>query len=171
MSGLESGQAEPAGANALVPQGAPQQGPGPQDSVQGPVPQGDPSAQAPQSPEELMAHYSKLRSAEQTLGAIKAQLDQLSALGDTITPEDVIVATGRLVGLGLSPNSLAGMLADMPQKGDLLAQWIAERDADIAQRSAQLDFVTRGVRQQIGVGAMHGLMIHHAENTGEGDLL
>lgn len=118
------------------------------------------------APANASAKYAKLLQAADTLETVKAGLDSLLSLGDTVTPEDVVKVAGGLVGHGLSPSGIATMLVDMPQKGDMLSQWVQQQDQQVVQRTAQLEFVTNTLRHQMGVSAMQGLMEHHLANTG-----
>lgn len=159
--------------NELMPQGPQVEGgPGPQvgagaqatpQAVPG-APLGTPSSapsSAPPSPESLMSKYQKLMQAGETLSSVRVGLDKLSTLADTITQEDVIKEAGVLVAKGLTPTSVAGLLADMPENSEQLAQWVAKHDQDVTQREAQLEQVTNGIRHQLGVQAIHGLMLDH----------
>lgn len=125
-------------------------------------PQAEPAG-APQAP-DMMAQYDKLRSAGAMIDVSIEGLIRLAELGDTIEQSDVVRESGVLVAKGIDSAAMASMLAEMPEKGDLLQEWIQGHLADMAQRQAQLQFVTRAVRQQIGVGAMQGLMQQYAEN-------
>lgn len=143
--------------NGLMPQ---QQG-----QMPGAMP-GAPAASAPAQPSQMFAQYDKLMAAGKLLDAVQAGLMSLHDLGDTVTGADVTKVAGELVAKGLDATAMAGMLAEMPEKGELLAQWVEGHLADLAEREAQLDFVTKGLRQQMGVEAMRGLMIQHAQNGG-----
>lgn len=136
--------------NALVPQ------------QPAPAPQAAPSPQAA----DPFVQYDKLMAAGKLLDAVSAGLMELHELGDTVTGEDVTRVAGELVAKGLDATAMAGMLAEMPEKGELLAQWVDAHLADLAEREAQLEFVTKGLRQQLGVQAMRGLMAQYAENGG-----
>lgn len=127
------------------------------------MPQGAPPAEAPQT--NLLSEYQKLRQAGAMLGAVRQGLDKLTSLADTVTPQDVVTEAGKLVALGLDPVQIAGMLADMPQEGDLLVEWIAQQDGGIRQRQQQLDQMTQAVRHDLGVESMRGLMAHHFANA------
>lgn len=148
--------------NQLMPPGmqdaAAPAGPGPQGAPAGP-------AGAP-APQNLMAQYQKLQQAGAMLGAVRQGLDSLMALADTVTPQDVVGEAGKLVALGLDPVQIAGMLADMPEEGDLLVEWIAQQDQGIHAREAQLAQMTQAVRHDLGVSAMRDLMAHHFQTTG-----
>ena len=149
--------------NALMPQGA--------DAPAGSGPEDDPGAQgmpgqAPPPPADPMVQYQKLQVAEKTLGIARSGLAKLAELGDTVTPEDAMKEVGLLVAAGLSPVSVAGMLADMPQQGDLLAEWVKKQEMDVAKRGVQLGFIMTGLRHHLATGALQGLVIHHIQETG-----
>lgn len=112
----------------------------------------------------LHAQYSKMRTAEKMMDSVKNGLVELAKLGDTVTTEDLIRESGKLVAEGLDPKQMAGMLADAPEKGDLLSEWVDQHLQQSIMMGSQLEFAIRGVRQEIGVRAMHGLMVQHAEN-------
>ncbi len=145
-------------SNELMPaQGAPVAGP--------PAVQATPAG-APPGGADPFVQYDKLMAAGKLLDAVQAGLMSLHDLGDTVSGEDVTHVAGELVAQGLDATAMAGMLAEMPEKGELLAQWVEEHLADLAEREAQLDFVTKGLRQQMGVDAMRGLMAQFAQNGG-----
>lgn len=136
-----------------------------QELEQGPV-----SAPAPgpvPGSDSLMAQYDKLRVAQHMLDVTQEGLDRLAALGDTVTTEDVVHEAGVLVAQGLDPIEMAGMLAEMPEKGEQIVEWLAGHVQDLAEREAQLQMVTRAVRQEIATGAMRKLMVQHAESEGD----
>jgi hypothetical protein len=145
--------------NPLMPEGAPQ-APGPE---QAPGPQ---AAGEAASPDDLMAKYAKLQKAGQILDTSISGLVRLAELGDTIEQADVVHESGVLVAEGIDAAAMASMLAEMPEKGDLLQEWVNGHLADMAQRQAQLQFVTRAVRQEIGVASMRELMVQYAQNGG-----
>ena len=158
MPGADAGQ-DPTGGAAMPPDPSmPPQDPSQMQSAPAPAQQA--------APQDIHAQYAKLMQASDTLDATKASLDALLGLGDTVTPEDVVKEAGKLVGYGLSPTAVATMLVDMPQKGDMLAEWVQQQDQGVAQRVAQLSLVTNAVRHKMGVDAIQGLMVHHAQATG-----
>ena len=117
-----------------------------------------PPVSAADAHEQAKAHYAKTTAADSMLNSVRAELDKLTSLGDTVTSEDVIQAAGRLVAAGLTPMAMAGLLADMPEGGQALANWVAVHDQDVTQREAQLAPVHALVRHQVGVTGLHSLM-------------
>lgn len=114
---------------------------------------------------DMSAKFLKLKTAGELLGKARGTLDQLVTLGDVVTPEDVVKGAGSLVGAGLSPEAMAGLLAEMPSTGgsEALAEWLAQQDQGLREREAQLMFVKHQVQHQMGVGAMRLLMAHSAQ--------
>jgi len=134
-----------------------QSGPGPM----GPVDHGEVLKGAQSQLEESQARYGKLNLAKSLLGKVRAEMDGLAKLGDTVQHEDVIKAAGALVGAGLSPEAMAAMLADMPQEGEALQAWVASHDQDVRAREAQLKEVMGLYRHKMGVDALSVLAGHH----------
>lgn len=103
--------------------------------------------------------YEQLQNAQKTLEMVRRELSTLEALGDMVTPEDVIKGAGKLVAGGLSPRAMSGLLADMPHSGGVALQgWLSQHSEQLAQREAQLEPMMAVARHVIGVGALHQLM-------------
>jgi uncharacterized coiled-coil protein SlyX len=107
---------------------------------------------------ELQAKYAKLSAARDTLDAVQEQMDNLASKYDTVSPEDVVTSAGKLVAAGLAPESMAGLLADMPDNSQALQDWVAQHQKDVAQRSEQLDALLGETRHQMGVVGLRQLM-------------
>lgn len=122
-------------------------------------PQAAPAGGPPQmqSFEQLAAGYDKLQEAQGTLQKVRGVMDQLAGLMDTVTAEDVIEGAGVLVANGLDPVAVAGLLAEMPDGGEQLAEWIATHDQQMKEREAQLAQVSTVLRQRLGTAALAGL--------------
>ena len=108
--------------------------------------------------EMAKARYAKTAAADSILTSIRTELDQLTKLGDTVTSEDVIQSAGRLVASGATPMEMASLLADMPEGGQALANWIAQQDQAVTQREAQVAPLHALARHQVGVTGLHSLM-------------
>lgn len=113
-------------------------------------------AQQAQAPtlENISAAYDKLMEATKKMARIRSGLDGLVALGDTISTEDVVKSAGKMVAAGMTPEGMATVLADMPEKPEQLMEWIGQHDADVRKREADLSAMTKQVRHQLGTMAM-----------------
>lgn len=94
--------------------------------------------------------------------AVRNELAELSRLGDTVTPEDVIEGAGKLVGQGLDPIQMARMLAEMPQGSEALAGWVNGHLQTLEQQLPQLAQLHAVARHELGVSALRGIMAHAA---------
>src|SRR5215469_12402864 len=84
------------------------------------------------------AIYGKTVSARNMLDHIRTELDRLTNLADTVTPQDVIGAAGRLVGHGIPAKEMATLLADMPTNaGQGLAAWVQMHDQNARQQEME----------------------------------
>lgn len=161
----------------LQQQSGPQAGPGlgqtpapqpqtdPVGAMPPPAPQGDPLAGLTGQHDQLLATFKKLQAAGKTLGSVRKVLDGLMKSGDTVKPEDVVSGAADLVGSGLTPKALVGLMADMPSgggdnQGPALQAWVAQHDVDVTQREAQLLQVKQQVGHQLGVAGLRALMGH-----------
>jgi len=118
----------------------------------------DEGAGAATNPPSIGTAYGKLQEARGKMDVIQNALAKLMSMGDMVKPEDVIKAAGRIVAAGVDAKGIAAMLADMPDKGELLAPWIAQHKEQIDQKEQQLDEVTHSVRHQLGVQSLQQLM-------------
>lgn len=85
------------------------------------------------------AQFDQTQAAVKMLEIVKAEMGKLSALGDMVTPEDVIEGAGTLVAKGAPAAQMAALLTSMPQSGGpALQAWLAQQEAMVAQREAQL---------------------------------
>ena len=85
------------------------------------------------------AQFAQAEAAVKMLELVKGEMGKLSALGDMVTPEDVIEGAGTLVSKGAPAGQMAALLASMPQSGGpALQAWLAQQEAFVAQREATL---------------------------------
>ncbi len=152
--------------NPLIPPGAP---PAPGPSIPGgPTPA--PDLATPQlTPAQVIAqdattaqlHYDQLAKIGARLEPIVIELGKLSSLKDTVTPEDIVKASGRLIARGEDPMKMAALLAQMPpgENGTQLAQWIGQQDARMQAKKAELAQATEAARHQLGVTALRSLVL------------
>ena len=110
---------------------------------------------------QAAGQLAQLTKQKTMVGNVKSELDKLSALGESVTPEDVIKGAGLLVGKGADPMAMASLLADMPQGGQALAAWLQQHDTQLAQNEQQLDQMLAGARHQAGSAALHVLAMDH----------
>lgn len=147
------------GPNSLVPGGG-----GPDNMS--PVPGGSGNRNDPV--EQLKAQEAYAKSLYQTvtksrnmLDHLRREMDSLTQMGDTVTPEDVISAAGRVVGHGVPAKELATILADMPPMGGQgLAAWLTAHDASITQQEqhvAQMQALTQHQMGQASLKVLAGL--------------
>lgn len=120
-----------------------------------------------QTHDVLRAHYDKLMESRELLDHVRIELDGLKKLGDSVSLNDVMKASGRLVGHGFGAANMAELLTSLPQGsgGAPLAAWIAQHDADVTGREAQMDKIQNGLGHHLAVAAMRGLAMHHLEST------
>lgn len=102
--------------------------------------------------------HQKLVTADRILNAIRGEMDKLSLMQDTVTPEDVIAAAGRVVGHGVPARELASLLADMPsQAGQGLAAWVAQQDQALSQQEAHVSQMKEIAQHRMGVSAVRAM--------------
>ena len=149
----------PADADANPMQASPDQAP---PTAASPMMQHFGSAQ-----DVAAARYAKMKEATAKLAATRKELDGLTALGDTVSQEDVIKAASGMVAAGIGAPAVAGILADMPEGGAALQGWIAEHDAAVRQREAQAQQALTITRHEMGVAALRHIIAHSSEGMGQ----
>lgn len=107
------------------------------------------------------AQVQKLTEARSLADAIRSAMDGVVALGDNVTPEDVIKGAGSIVGKGGDPMQLASLLADMPQGGQALAAWVQQHDQVLGQQEKAIDQKLAVARHGAGTAALHLLAMNH----------
>ena len=128
----------------------------------------DPIELLHQQHDMLKAQYGKLKGARDLLDHTRQEMDQLTKLGDTIIPDDVIKASGRLVGHGIGNAAMAEILATMPaQGGQPLAEWVKQHDAEVRQREQHLDQVSDQFRHHLAVTGLRVLAADHLQNPAQ----
>lgn len=152
-----------AGAPQAMPAAASSPSPSPRGNVgvDGAPMAGAPGAAPAQSEDALSSAYTKLKEARGRMDAIQDALGKLVDMGDSVTEEDVVKSAGKIVAAGVAPEGMAALLADMPQKPELLAEWLGQHKMEIDQKEAQLDDATDTVRHELGAQALRELMGHH----------
>jgi len=108
------------------------------------------------------ARLDKLDAAGALLGKVRAELDSLVKMGDTVSQDDVIKSSGKLVAAGLAPMAVAGLLADMPSGtgGEALQSWVRQHDMQVQQREQQLQQVHAQARHQAAIAGFQLLAGH-----------
>jgi hypothetical protein len=106
--------------------------------------------------------------AQGILDHLRTELDKLMDMGDTVRPEDVIEATGRLVGHGIGATQLASIMSDMPAMGgEGLASWVRMHDVTITNAEMQLNQEVRMLQSRLGVAGLKSLsataLEHHMD--------
>ena len=141
-----------------------------------------PAAAAPASPsprlaqlqsahEAAQAQLTQIQSAKTMLDQVKSELQILSRLGDMVTPEDVIEGAGKLVAQGAPAGQMAALLSSMPQgSGAVLQGWLAQQEAQVAQREAQIVPAHGILGHRAAVAAMQVLAGADAESAGSNAL-
>jgi hypothetical protein len=106
--------------------------------------------------------YKDGMRAQEVLDHVRRELDQLVDWGDTVRPEHVIEAAGRLVGHGLGATQLAQLMSDMPaQGGEGLASWVRMHDMVIGQAEQALVQENNLVRHRMGIAGIRMLAEQH----------
>src|SRR5215467_14499866 len=121
--------------------------------------------------DELMARHDYVKSqhdiltkARGMLDHMRREMDQLTRMGDTVQPTDVIAAAGRLVGHGVGARELATIMADMPTAGGQgLAAWLAAHDAGVTQQEGHVEMMLNLTGHALGQTSMQilaGIHMH-----------
>ena len=112
----------------------------------------------------LRSRYEKLREAESRISVARVVMDELAAMQDTVTQDDVVKGAGRLVAAGGGAAEVAGMLAEMPPDGEALQGWVAQKDAGLQRIEALLEEQMSAARYQMGVGALQHIAATQAHS-------
>lgn len=118
-------------------------------------------ASVKQAHSQAASQLGKLQEGKAMLGHLRTEFDSLMAMGDNVTPEDVIKAAGNLVGKGGDPMQLANKLADMPQGGQAIEAWIQQQATQLGQSEKMLDQQLALARHSAGNAALHLIAMHH----------
>lgn len=110
----------------------------------------------------LRAQFGRLSEARQLLDHTRMTLDGLLELGDMVTPDDVVKASGRLVGHGFGSAAMAELLSSMPAVGGQpLMDWLQKHDADVTQREAHMSAVEQTLGHHLAVTGLRVLAAQH----------
>lgn len=123
------------------------------------MPHGDLLKQLGQAHTGAVTQWDKMKEGQAALKNTREQLDKLVALGDMVTGDDVLDAATELVASGQSAATLAGLLADMPQDGPSLQQWILSQDQRVEQQEQAVEQGAKLAQHQVAVTAaqlLHG---------------
>lgn len=111
--------------------------------------------------EQAKGNFASTSATMERVDKLRSTLDSLTKLGDSVTPEEIIEASGKLVAQGEDPNMLATLLADMPQGGgEALNAWLQQHAAQLTQVEARVGQSHAIAQHQLGVTAMHNLAAH-----------
>src|SRR5215469_16237823 len=125
---------------------------------------GQPFADVHQQLKYSQSQFKQGQQAQQVLDHLRRELDSLMEMGDTVRPEHVIEAAGRLVGHGIGATQVATIMSDMPaQGGEGLASWIRMHEAVVSQAEMQLIQENRLIQHNMGVAAVSAMAATHLE--------
>lgn len=117
--------------------------------------------------EATQAQYNKVKEAHQLVDHARFELDELAKLADTVIPDDVLKAAGRLVGHGFGSANMAELLSTMPSTGGApLAAWIAQHDVAFRQTEAKMQLMRQQMQHQLAVQGMQYLAAEHLAGGG-----
>ncbi len=117
----------------------------------------------------LEGRHGELKAASDQLGKALSQLDhmrkgleRLADKGDMVTSEDIIHEAGKLVGHGIDPMALAGILAEMPQQGggEALGGWVMSHAIQAATTEQQVMMAHTMVKSHLAASAVHMITAH-----------
>lgn len=115
------------------------------------------------------AVFDQLTKARGMLDHMRREMDGLVQKGDTVGPDEVIAAAGRVVGHGVGAREMAMLLADMPSMaGQGLAAWLAAHDQGIAQQEAHVDQMLQVAGHRYGVASIGLMAASHINSTVKG---
>lgn len=108
------------------------------------------------------ALYELTSKALRQIDTVRKSLDRLAEKRDVVTMEDIIHEAGKLVGHGIDPAALAGILADAPQEGggEALGAWIAGHADNMMKQEAALMQEHKLIQHNMGISAIHAMMAH-----------
>lgn len=129
---------------------------------------GDPLSGLLQQHDHLESLHNKVTESVTKMDKLRLGLGKLAKMGDTVTQDDVIGEAGELVAHGLDPMAIASVLADMPQDGQPLAQWVTQRAQAATQKEQQLLQGRDQVQTQLGAQALKIVMAHAATQAQPG---
>lgn len=136
---------------------------------QSPAPAGGPMQAIQADHDFAKAQFTQLSKARASMDKVRSALDGLSKLGDTVSPDDVIEASGKLVASGMDPVKIASLLADMPSNGgEALAAWVGQHAAGSMAKEKQIDQALAVARHELGVSALRELALHHVQQPPPG---
>lgn len=152
------------GSNVFALPGAPSQAPaGPNTLATTPGAAG-PSVPGPMVDNHgaIKARYNGTKDSLEKVAFLEAGMERLGEMGDMVTQEDIVKEAGKLVGRGIDPLELAGVLAGMPVQGGgaALAGWLQQHTQALVGAKQQLQQAHAEARHQLGVSSLHIAAAH-----------
>lgn len=112
--------------------------------------------------QQLKAGYAKVKEHQATIDGIRRELDNLTKLGDMISPGDVVKAAGKIVGGGVAAPAMAEILSSMPNAGGQpLQEWVRRNEATFTGLEAQIGDLRSKMQHHLGVAGLRSLAAHH----------
>lgn len=107
--------------------------------------------------------FDKAREAHQQVMVMRQELDNLLALGDTVTMDDLVEAAGNMVAKGLPAIQLASSLAEAPEQQSQLQAWVQEKSDALVPSEEMAGQMVREAGFALGKTALESLVGHSAE--------
>lgn len=119
----------------------------------------------------VRAQYGKLKEADGLLKKVREEMDNLVDLGDSVDTQDVIKASGKLVGHGIAAPQMAEILSSMPAGGGQpLAEWLVKQDQIVRSREAQMHQVKSVMQSHLAASGLRVLAAEHLKATNAGPM-
>jgi len=135
---------------------------------EGPPRQENPLAQLNAAHDQAVAQFKQTGKAMAQIKLFQNTLDELTKLGDTVTPDDLIEASGKLVAHGQDPMQIANLLSGMPQGGTAIQGWLGQHAQALQSAMAQVAPAHEAARHALAVSVVHGLAGHAVHGPGTG---
>ena len=120
----------------------------------------------------VRAQYGKLKEADGLLRHVREEMDHLVDLGDAVDTQDVIKASGKLVGHGVAAPQMAEILSSMPAGGGQpLAEWLLKQDQIVRGREAQMHQIKSVMQSHLAASGLRVLAAEHLKATAPGPMV
>lgn len=113
--------------------------------------------------ESVAARFSKLKEAKAQIKAVKSNFGDLVNLQDTIKPDDVVKASGNIVGAGIPAVQMATILSEMPEQPTQLQGWVMGKYKEAIAGEQQILQGLASVRHELITASFESLIAHSAE--------
>lgn len=114
--------------------------------------------------EQAYSRFKQLQDLDKQMRAMLEATTELVKMGDTVTQDAVVKASGGIVAAGVPAVDVASTLAEMPENSEALQAWVGQKAQQALQQSQILQQEMGKAAYQLGLASFKSILADSAES-------